>query len=145
TVGLSVSQLKAFSTLLFLVILFLIVLFLTRRLNTSRLGRAFEAIRADETAARAMGLQVNYYKMLAFVIGAVLAGLCGGLFAHITTTITPGDFNYHKVVEILSFAVIGGSEIVWGPLFGAIVLTALREVLRGLADYKMILYGAIMV
>jgi len=145
SLGLSVPVIKSLSTLIFLFLLFLIVLFLTLRLNSSRLGRAFEAIRADETAARAMGIQVNYYKMLAFIIGSVLAGLCGGLFAHITTAITPTDFNYHKVVEILSFAVIGGTEVVWGALFGAIALTALPEVLRGLAEYKMIFYGAIMV
>ncbi|MFY0546375.1 branched-chain amino acid ABC transporter permease [Brevibacillus sp. H7] len=144
-VGVSVLQMKALSTLVFLLFLFSLILFLTLRLNRSRIGRAFEAIKADETAARAMGLPVSSYKMLAFIIGSVLAGLCGGLFAHITTTITPDDFNYHKVVEILSFAVIGGSEIVWGPLFGALVLTSLPEVLRGLAEYKMFMYGAIMV
>ncbi|MBO8164494.1 MAG: branched-chain amino acid ABC transporter permease [Brevibacillus sp.] len=143
--GLSVLQMKAVLTLLFLLLLFGLVLFLTLRLHRSRIGRAFEAIKADETAAKAMGLPVAYYKMLAFIIGAVLAGFCGGLFAHITTTITPDDFNYHKVVEILSFAVIGGSEIVWGPLFGAFILTTLPEVLRVLAEYKMIMYGAIMV
>jgi branched-chain amino acid transport system permease protein len=145
TLGISVLQMKALSTLVFLLLLFALVLFLTLRLNRSRIGRAFEAIKADETAAKAMGLPVSYYKMLAFVIGSVLAGFCGGLFAHITTTITPDDFNYHKVVEILSFAVIGGSEVVWGPLFGALVLTSLPELLRGLAEYKMIMYGAIMV
>ncbi|UFJ39124.1 branched-chain amino acid ABC transporter permease [Brevibacillus humidisoli] len=145
TFGLSVLEIKAALTLLFLVLLFAVVLFLTLRLHRSRIGRAFEAIKADETAARAMGLPVAYYKMLAFVLGAVLAGICGGLFAHITTTITPDDFNYHKVVEILSFAVIGGSEVVWGPLFGALILTSLPEVLRAVAEYKMIMYGAIMV
>ncbi|WP_409177973.1 branched-chain amino acid ABC transporter permease [Brevibacillus fortis] len=145
TFGISVMQMKSLSTFVFMLLLFAFVLFLTLRLNRSRLGRAFEAIKADETAARAMGLQVNYYKMLAFVIGSILAGVCGGLFAHITTTITPDDFNYHKVVEILSYAVIGGSEVVWGPLFGALVLTALPEVLRGLAEYKMLMYGLIMV
>lgn len=136
TVGMSVLQMKALSTTAFLVLIFALILFLTLRLNRSRIGRAFEAIKADETAARATGLHVSFYKMLAFIIGSFLAGLCGGLFAHITTTITPDDFNYHKVVEILSFAVIGGSEIVWGPLFGALVLTSLPEVLRGLAEYK---------
>lgn len=145
SLGVTVPVIKSLSTLVFMLLLFLIILFLTLRLNSSRLGRAFEAIRADETAARAMGIQVNYYKMLAFIIGSVLAGLCGGLFAHITTAITPNDFNYHKVVEILSFAVIGGTEVVWGALFGAIALTTLPEVLRGLAEYKMIFYGAIMV
>jgi len=145
TLGISVVQMKSLTTMLFMVVLFAFVLFLTLRLNRSRLGRAFEAIKADETAARAMGLQVAYYKMLAFIIGSVLAGVCGGLYAHITTAITPDDFNYHKVVEILSFAVIGGSEVVWGPLFGALVLTSLPEVLRGLAEYKMLMYGLIMV
>ncbi|CAM3593538.1 branched-chain amino acid ABC transporter permease [Brevibacillus invocatus] len=145
SLGVTVPVIKSLSTLVFMLLLFLLILFLTLRLNSSRLGRAFEAIRADETAARAMGIQVNYYKMLAFIIGSVLAGLCGGLFAHITTAITPNDFNYHKVVEILSFAVIGGTEVVWGALFGAIALTTLPEVLRGLAEYKMIFYGAIMV
>jgi len=145
TFGLSVLQVKALLTLLTLLVIFALVLFFTLRLLKSRIGRAFEAIKADETAAKAMGLQVAYYKMLAFVIGAVLAGFCGGLFAHITTTITPDDFNYHRVVEILSFAVIGGSEVVWGPLFGALVLTALPELLRAVAEYKMFFYGAIMV
>ncbi|WP_134684751.1 branched-chain amino acid ABC transporter permease [Brevibacillus migulae] len=145
SVGVSVMQMKALLTLFFLVLLFAVILFLTLRLNRSRIGRAFEAIKADETAAKAMGLQISYYKMLAFIIGSVLAGFCGGLFAHITTTVTPDDFNYHKVVEILSFAVIGGSEIVWGPLFGALLLTSLPELLRSLAEYKMIMYGAIMV
>lgn len=145
SLGVTVPVIKSLSTLVFMLLLFLLILFLTLRLNSSRLGRAFDAIRADETAARAMGIQVNYYKMLAFIIGSVLAGLCGGLFAHITTAITPNDFNYHKVVEILSFAVIGGTEVVWGALFGAIALTTLPEVLRGLAEYKMIFYGAIMV
>lgn len=145
TLGISVVQMKSLTTVLFMLVLFAFVLFLTLRLNRSRLGRAFEAIKADETAARAMGLQVAYYKMLAFIIGSVLAGVCGGLYAHITTAITPDDFNYHKVVEILSYAVIGGSEVVWGPLFGALILTALPEVLRGLAEYKMLMYGLIMV
>lgn len=143
--GISVLQMKALATLLLLVLLFALILCMTLRLNRSRIGRAFEAIKADETAAKAMGLQIAYYKMLAFVIGSVLAGFCGALFAHITTTVTPDDFNYHKVVEILSFAVIGGSEIVWGPLFGALLLTSLPELLRVLAEYKMIMYGAIMV
>lgn len=143
--GMSVLEIKSLATLLTLLLLFAAVLFFTVRLNRSRVGRAFSAIKADETAAMAMGINVTYYKMLAFVIGSVLAGLCGGLFAHITTAITPDDFNYHRVVEILSFAVIGGSEVVIGPIFGAILLTSLPEVLRVVAEYKMIFYGGLMV
>ncbi|HEU4963216.1 MAG TPA: branched-chain amino acid ABC transporter permease [Bacilli bacterium] len=145
TLGMNVLEVKALATLVVLLLLFLAVLFFILRLNRSRVGRAFSAIKADETAAMAMGINITYYKMLAFVIGSVLAGMCGGLFAHITTAITPDDFNYHRVVEILSFAVIGGSEVVIGPLFGATLLTALPEVLRVLSEYKMMFYGGLMV
>lgn len=141
--GFSVLQMKAFSTLLFLLLFFGIILFFTIRLNNSRTGRAFSAIKADETAALAMGVNITHYKMLAFIIGAMLAGLAGGIYAHLTTAITPDDFNYHRVVEILSFAVIGGIEVLAGPLIGAVLLTATPEIFRGLAEFKMFFYGAL--
>lgn len=145
SLGLTVSQIKSLSTLLLMILLFLAVLFFQIRLNRSRIGRAFSAIKADETAARAMGIHISYYKMLAFLIGSVLAGLCGGLYAHIITAITPDDFSYHRVVEILSFAVIGGYEVIIGPIVGATLLTLLPEFLRVLAEYKMIFYGGLIV
>ncbi|PZE19714.1 branched-chain amino acid ABC transporter permease [Paenibacillus xerothermodurans] len=143
--GISVSQMKALSTLLAMVVLVVVILLCQIRLERSRVGRAFSAIKADETAARAMGINITYYKMLAYLIGSMMAGLGGGLYAHITTSITPDDFNYHRVVEILSFAVIGGSEIIIGPLFGAALLTGLPEFLRVLAEYKMIFYGILLI
>lgn len=143
--GISVSQMKALSTLIAMVLLFVVILLCQIRLDRSRVGRAFSAIRADETATRAMGINITYYKMLAYLIGSMLAGLGGGLYAHITTSITPDDFNYHRAVEILSFAVIGGSEVIIGPLFGAALLTGLPEYLRVLAEYKMIFYGSLLI
>jgi branched-chain amino acid transport system permease protein len=143
--GISVSQMKALATLIAMVLLFAVILLCQIRLNRSRAGRAFSAIRADETAARAMGINITYYKMLAYLIGSMMAGLGGGLYAHITTAITPDDFNYHRVVEILSFAVIGGAEVIVGPLFGAALLTGLPEFLRVLAEYKMIFYGSLLI
>lgn len=143
--GLTVTQMKALSTLISVALLFIVILLCQIRLNRSRIGRAFSAIRADETAARAMGINITYYKMLAYLIGSMMAGLAGGLYAHITTTITPDDFNYHRVVEILSFAVIGGPEVLIGPLFGAVLLTGLPEFLRVLSEYKMIFYGGLLI
>ncbi|PTQ55010.1 MAG: Branched-chain amino acid transport system permease protein LivM [Hydrogenibacillus schlegelii] len=143
-VGLTPSQLKALSVTVFLFLLLLLVVVLLARLMRSRVGRAFSAIRADEVAAEAMGIDLRAYKLLAFVLGAVLAGFGGGLYAHLTTAITPDDFNYHRVVEMLSFAVIGGAEVFWGPLVGALLLTALPELLRALQDYKMMFYGVAM-
>lgn len=143
--GVSVTQIKSLSAFTTLLLLFLVIVFFTYRLNQSRIGRAFGAIRADETAALAMGLNITHYKMLSFVIGSMLAGLGGGLYAHLTTAITPDDFSYHRAVEILSFAVIGGMEVVVGPLFGATLLTLMPEFFRVLSDYKLLLYGALMV
>jgi len=143
--GLKVPQVKALLVFLFTTLVFLLIVLLLARLMNSRIGRAFHAISADETAAKAMGINLAYYKMLSFILGAIIAGLAGGLYAHATTFISPKDFSYHRMVEILSFAVIGGSETILGPIFGALLLTTLPEVLRFLADYKMMFYGAIMI
>ncbi|MBE3554895.1 MAG: branched-chain amino acid ABC transporter permease [Thermicanus sp.] len=142
--GVSTQMYKSILTLLFLLFLFFLFLSFTLLLTHSKMGRAFHAIKADEIAALAMGIPITRYKMLAFVLGAMLAGLGGGLYAHMTTSITPDDFSYHRAVEILSFAVIGGVEVVAGPLLGAAFLTAIPEFLRGLSEYKMLFYGGTM-
>lgn len=122
-----------------------LVTFFCIRIKNSRVGRAFDAIKADEHAAELMGINVVYYKMAAFIIGAFIAGIGGGLFAHVTNYITPGDFSYHRVVDILLFCVFGGSNVVWGSILGAFVLTLMPEVLRFLADYQDIIYGILLV
>lgn len=115
------------------------------RLHNSRVGRAFAAIKADTHAAELMGINTVYYKMLAFVIGAFIAGVGGALYAHITYFINPTDFNYHRVVDILLYVVFGGSNVVWGSLLGSFILTLLPEVLRFMADYRDMIYGALLV
>lgn len=139
--GLSVPLFKAILSFGFILMIVLLVFWLLARLMHARVGRAFSAIRSDEVAAQAMGIQLQAYKMISFVMGSMLAGLGGGLFAFVTTAIAPEDFSYHRVVEMLSFAVIGGSELLWGPVLGAVLLTTLPEVLRILSDYKMLFYG----
>ena len=109
------------------------VSFLLWRLRGSRMGYAFEAIREDETVARTMGINTTFYKLVAFVLSAGIAGLAGGLKAHFIRAITPGDFGFVLAVDILTFAVVGGSGIFLGPILGAILLTLLPELLR--ADF----------
>ncbi len=136
------------STLLVLVVLILILAFLVFfciRLNRSRVGRAFAAIKADESAAEAMGINTTYYKLLAFALGALIAGIAGGLSAHLTFFIGPKDFAYHRTVEILLYAVLGGSDLVFGPIVGAFILTLLPELLRSASNYRLMIYGALLV
>lgn len=143
--GLSSPQLSSLLTILVLLLVLLLVFLFIYRQSQSRVGRAFEAIRADESAAQAMGINITYYKVLAFAQGAILAGMAGALFAHVTFFISPVDFDYHKAVDILIFAVLGGSEVIWGPILGATLLTLLPEALRFASDYRMMIFGTILV
>ena len=100
------------------------------RLRRSEVGRAFESIKEDETAAGLMGIDVGAYKMLAFVLGAAIAGLAGALNAHLTFFIGPGEYGFDRAVEILTMAILGGISSLTGPVIGASILTLLPEVLR---------------
>jgi branched-chain amino acid transport system permease protein len=143
--GISVRQLGSIAVILILALILGFLIFFALRLSTSRLGRAFAAIKADEHAAEVSGIDTRYYKLLAFFMGAFVAGIAGGLAAHITFYIGPKDFAYHRAVEILLFAVLGGSDVVWGPILGAVLLTVLPEVLRFATEYREMIYGAILV
>jgi branched-chain amino acid transport system permease protein len=123
----------------------LAVLFILWRMRVSKIGRAFDAIRGDETAAGLMGIDVRARKMQAFVIGAAIAGLAGALSAHLTFFIGPGEFGFDRGVEILTMAILGGTSGLTGPVLGSAILTLLPEVLRGLADYRLMVNGVILV
>ncbi len=144
-IGLRNNQFISVSVFLLLLVITIILTLFFIKQNESRVGRAFAAIKMDERAAEAMGINVPYYKILAFCQGAFISGLAGALYAHITSFISPSDFSYHRAVEILIFAVFGGSEIIWGPIFGAVFLTSMPEFLRGVSDYRYIIYGIILV
>lgn len=109
------------------------------------MGRAFAAIKADEYAASLSGINVVYYKMLAFLFSAFFAGVAGALYAHATYFISPTDFTWHKVVDMLLYTVFGGSNVMWGPLLGATVLTIVPESLRSMSEYRDIIYGLMLV
>nr|MBA3872606.1 branched-chain amino acid ABC transporter permease [Anaerolineae bacterium] len=126
-------------------ILFLIVAaYIIARLHRSRFGRAMAAIRQDEQAAANMGIDVVYTKNVVFILSAVLAAAAGVLKAHLTRTIDPSDYNFNAAVEILTFAVLGGTTTLIGPIVGGFVLTALPEMLRALKDYRTIVNGVIL-
>ena len=120
-------------------------LYLLARMRRSKVGRAFEAIKEDDIAARLMGIDVAGYKLLAFVLGAVIAGVAGGLNAHYTFTIGPGNYAFENAVEILTMAVFGGTSNLIGPTIGATILTLLPEVLRNFKDFRLAANGLILV
>ncbi len=115
------------------------------RVGQSRVGRAMEAMRTDETAAAVMGIPLARYKLAGLVVSAMIAGLAGALSAHSTTVIGPGDFAFETAVSILSFALLGGIGSPLGPVLGAAVLTLLPEVLRPLQDFRLVFNGLIIV
>jgi len=114
------------------------------RLRGSTVGRAWAAIREDEIASASQGIDVGRFKLAAFVIGALVAGWAGGLSAHVTFSIDPSDFGFSKAVQILVFAVVGGIPNVLGPIVGAVLFTALPEILRPFKDYRDIFQGLIL-
>ena len=122
-----------------------ITLLILWRLRRSRVGRAFEAIKEDTVAASLMGIGVLSHKMLAFTLGAAIAGLAGALNAHLTFFIGPGEFGFDRGVDILTMAILGGTSGLAGPVLGALIITLLPELLRGLRDFRTMTNGVILV
>lgn len=114
-------------------------------IHDSRMGRAFKAIREDEIAAEAMGINATSYKIMAFSIGAFFAGIGGCLYAHFIAYINPSDFAFLKSVDILNMVVLGGLGSIPGTVIGASLLTAAPEFLRFMSQYRMLVYGVMLV
>lgn len=114
--------------------LLLVSMFCLYRLEKIRVGRAFAAIREDELAADAMGINPTYYKVLAFTLGAILAGIVGTISAHFLNTWNARQGTFDASIIYLTFVLIGGSKSFIGPVLGGMVFTALPEVLRAIAD-----------
>lgn len=113
--------------------------------QNSRFGRALKAIREDEIAAESVGINLTLYKLNSFALGTFLAGIGGGLYAHFLSYINPSDFSFLKSVDILSMVVLGGLGSVPGAVIGATVLAAAPEFLRFMSQYRMLVYGALLV
>jgi branched-chain amino acid transport system permease protein len=113
-----------------LLVLLLAVVFVCLRLQNSRIGRAWEAIREDETAARAMGIDTTRLKLLAFAMGASFGGVAGGMFAAIQGFVSPESFVLVESIMVVSMVVLGGMGNVWGVILGALLLSYVPEFLR---------------
>lgn len=149
--GITFAQLANFTVLLGITLVVVLAVVFVIRQGRARVGRAYAAIRTDQIAAEAMGINTTHYKVLAFVQGAFLAGLAGGLTAHTTFFIGPTDFGFSRAVEMLTYVVVGGSSVALGPILGAAALIYMSEGLRDfrlfgsrMADYRLIIYGALM-
>lgn len=129
------------------VILLLITLVIVLNLIHSRGGRAIMAIRDNRIAAESVGINITKYKIMAFSISAALAGVAGVLYSHnlSTLTATSKNFGYNQSIMILVFVVLGGMGNIRGSVISAVVLTLLPELLRGLRDYRMLIYSVVLI
>jgi len=144
--GMELSLEMAIVYICYVMILFVIVtIFLVNRLQDSRLGRAWIALREDEIACQAMGIDKIKTKLAAFSLGALWAGIIGVVFAAKTTFINPASFTFLESAIILSIVVLGGMGSIIGVIIGALVLILLPEYLRALSEFRMLAFGAILV
>lgn len=129
------------------VILVLITLFITLNLINSRAGRAIMSIRDNRIAAESIGINVTKYKLMAFSVSAALAGVAGVLYAHNLSSLaaTPKNFGYNMSIQILVYVVLGGLGNIRGSMIAAVILTMLPELLRGLNDYRMLIYAVVLI
>jgi branched-chain amino acid transport system permease protein len=122
-----------------------LTVFVVGCLVSSTYGRGFVAVHDDEVAAGAMGINPVRYKVTAFVIGAFFAGIAGGLYAHHKQFLSPGGFDFMKSIDIVVMVILGGMGRTAGVIVAAVLLTLLPEVLRGFADYRMIIYSLLII
>ena len=129
------------------VILVLVTLFIVLNIINSRTGRAIMAIRDNRIAAESVGINITKYKLLAFSVSAALAGVAGVLYAHNLTTLTalPKNFGYNMSIMILVYVVLGGIGNIRGSVIAAVVLYMLPELLRGLSNYRMLIYAVVLI
>ncbi|HYF83831.1 MAG TPA: branched-chain amino acid ABC transporter permease [Clostridia bacterium] len=132
------TNLSFFALMLVLVTVFLVI---KQRIVNSRVGRALIAIRENPHAASGMGINVRYYKIMAFAISAFFTGFSGALYAHFICFISPESFMYSQSVLFLTMLLFGGTGNLYGPIIGSAVLTIISESLQSVGNYQMLVYG----
>lgn len=132
-------------TYFIVVALVIITVLIVNRMENSRIGRQWVAMGEDDVAARAMGVDTNRAKLRAFAIGAIWAGIAGVVFAAKTTFINPAGFRVWESVLVLCMVVLGGMGSIPGVIVGALILVLLPEYLRVFSDYRLLIFGAILV
>jgi branched-chain amino acid transport system permease protein len=143
-INMSLEQSSIFIYFL-LIALVMFTIFVVNRLKDSRIGRAWIAMREDEVACQAMGIDRTKTKLTAFALGATWAGMAGVMFAAKTTFINPASFTIWESINVLCIVVLGGMGSILGVIFGALALILLPEYLRAFSEYRMLLFGFILV
>ena len=139
-------SLKGETAIYYLCLGVLVVTFVAlHRLMPSRFGRALQAIMLEEDAARACGVDLTYYKSQAFVVAAIITGFAGSLFAHHSQYLNPNDFTFWKSIEIVLMVAVGGIGSFAGAVTGAFVVTLLPEFLRAADEYRMVIFGSMLI
>lgn len=135
------------ATFLIGIILVLVTLFIVINLTNSRSGRAIMSIRDNRIAAESIGINVTRYKLIAFTVSAALAGSAGVLYSHTYSSVvaTTDKFGYNQSIMILVFVVLGGIGNIRGSMIAAVVLYLLPELLRGLDEYRMLIYAVVLI
>ena len=139
------TQVQRISTFTAGFVLVLITLFIVQNIINSKQGRAIMACRDNRIAAESIGLNVMKYKLMAFTVSAMLAGMGGALFGLNYSTLLPVKFNFNTSVLILVFVVLGGVGNIWGGIIAATILTILPEAFRQFADYRMLTYAIVLI
>jgi branched-chain amino acid transport system permease protein len=122
-----------------------IALYVAWRFDGSRLGLASRAVRDDPVAASAMGVSIALMRSITFALGGALVGMGGAIQGHYMLVISPHDLGFFVSLNFIIFLLFGGLQTLWGPVLGAVLLTALPELLRFTNEYRLILYGLIIV
>jgi branched-chain amino acid transport system permease protein len=139
------SGLPVYTTFFWVMSAALLSITLIGNLTYSSYGRALRAIRHDEIAAEAAGLATTRLKVMAFVLSAALAGLGGGLFAHLQITIRPDDFKFDRSIDLLVMVIVGGLGSVTGAVVGAVFVGVTLELTRDLAQYRLVVYALLLI
>ena len=143
--ALGLNGIPAYTTIFWVLAFVALAVFVVTCLVHSTYGRGFLATHDDEIASEAVGLNTTRYKIVAFVIGAFFAGTAGGLYGHFKMTITPTGFDFTKSVEIVVMVIMGGMGNTLGVILAAVLLTLLPELLRPIAEYRMIIYSLLLI
>jgi branched-chain amino acid transport system permease protein len=143
--ALGLNGIPPYTTIFWVLAFVALTVFVVTCLVNSTYGRGFLATHDDEIASEAVGLNTTRYKIVAFVIGAFFAGIAGGLYGHFKLTITPTGFDFTKSIEIVVMVILGGMGNTVGVILAAILLTLLPEVLRPIAEYRMVLYSFLLI
>ena len=141
----SFSGIELKTTIWTVMVALLVALYVTWRFDGSRLGFAARAVRDDPIAAGAMGVSIAEVRSVTFAVGGALVGMAGAIQGHYVLVISPHDLGFFVSLNFIIFLLFGGLQTMWGPVVGAVLLTALPEMLRFSSQYRLILYGLIIV